>query len=240
MTDPAMPSRILVVCTGNICRSPAAALLLGRRTDDTVTVGSAGTAAVVGHDVSAPMAALLQERGVDTAGFAARAVTAAMVAEAALVVTMTREQRSHVVRLDPRAVRRTFTLLELATLLADAPVTAEPTEDDATRLSRLPDLAASRRGLVLTSRTPLDVPDPFGRPERVYRRTLAAIEPAVEKIARAVHPPSASLGSSWSPHAARAQRKATFPDGSDGPGDAGDAGPGKGRLPRHGVRRRLF
>jgi protein-tyrosine phosphatase len=256
-----MPSRILVVCTGNICRSPAAALLLDRRTDASVTVESAGVAALDGHEISGPMAVLLQERGISTDGFAARTLTPDLVADAALVVTMTRAQRAQTVRLDPRAVRRTFTLLELALLLDGAPHEVRKGEDDAARLALVPDLAASQRRRMLDARTPLDVPDPYGRSERVYRRALEAIESAVEVLARTVHPPSATLGS-WSPNPPTKRPPAAGQAGTAGAtgtsGTAGAAGPGLGehpdgreggidgvgpvrhRTPRHGTRRRLW
>jgi protein-tyrosine phosphatase len=234
-----MTSKILVVCTGNVCRSPAVALLLDRRTDESVVVESAGTAALVGRTVSEPMAVLLQARGLSTDGFAARTATAELVAGADLVITMTRDQRSYVVRLEPRAVRHTFTLLELAALLDGAPVQADADESDSDRLARLPALAASRRTTVIGARRPLDVLDPYRRPERFYRRALAAIEPAVETIAHVVHPPTATLGS-WTPPSVKSPRP-SFPDAPGTPeGEPDDGEPRRNRAPRHGTRRRIL
>ncbi|MBK9697988.1 MAG: hypothetical protein IPO80_11610 [Propionibacteriaceae bacterium] len=64
--------RVLMVCTGNICRSPAAQLLLGSSLADAsdITVASAGTMALVGEPVSAPIGNLLLGRGVDPGAFA--------------------------------------------------------------------------------------------------------------------------------------------------------------------------
>ena len=59
----ASPFSILVVSTGNVCRSPAAERLLQQRLGPTVTVESAGTFGLVGEPIAAPMAQLLAERG---------------------------------------------------------------------------------------------------------------------------------------------------------------------------------
>lgn len=57
---------ILVVCTANICRSPAGqALLAARLTKHNVRIESAGTRALDGNAVDATMARLLQARGID-------------------------------------------------------------------------------------------------------------------------------------------------------------------------------
>ena len=55
------PFSILVVCTGNVCRSPAAERLLASKLGSTVQVASAGTHALVGQPISEPMAALLRD-----------------------------------------------------------------------------------------------------------------------------------------------------------------------------------
>mgnify|MGYP002738687724 CR=1 FL=1 len=50
------PYRILTVCTGNVCRSPAAERLLEHTLNPSVTVRSAGTRALVGEPIHPPMA----------------------------------------------------------------------------------------------------------------------------------------------------------------------------------------
>jgi protein-tyrosine phosphatase len=62
------------------------------------------------------VARLLRGRGVDAGGLTARQLTPELVRAADLVVTMTAEQRAAVVTRVPAAVRRTFTLRELAGL----------------------------------------------------------------------------------------------------------------------------
>ena len=114
------PFAVLTVCTGNICRSPAAERLLAARlgAGSGVAVSSAGVGAVVGAPIPPPMAALLSGAGVSPDGFAARQLTAAMLRDSDLVLVLTRGHRARVVDVYPGAVRRTFTLRELARLAA--------------------------------------------------------------------------------------------------------------------------
>jgi protein-tyrosine phosphatase len=109
---------ILVVCTGNVCRSPAAERLLASKLGPTVHVASAGTRALVGQPISQPMAALLRDSSLEPERFEARRLSEQMLKEADLVLAMTRAQRGLVVELWPAAVRRTFTLREFARLLS--------------------------------------------------------------------------------------------------------------------------
>ena len=83
-----MAYEVLFVCTGNVCRSPAAERLVRRGIDvavggiaglSGVTVSSAGTWALVGEPISPPMAALIAGDGADAKGFAARQLTADIV-----------------------------------------------------------------------------------------------------------------------------------------------------------------
>lgn len=55
---------VLVVCTGNVCRSPMGASLLAEVLPG-VRVGSAGTAALVGHSAPAHAIEVMREIGLD-------------------------------------------------------------------------------------------------------------------------------------------------------------------------------
>ncbi|MGC5614951.1 low molecular weight phosphatase family protein [Georgenia sp. Z1491] len=180
--------QVLTVCTGNICRSPAAERLLRQRlgAGSGVTVRSAGVQAVVGAPIDAPVVELLSARGTDTGDFAARALTERIATSSDVVLTATREHRTAVVDAAPALVRRSFTLRELARLAQDVD------EDDlvaragegaspAARFKALVDLASRHR--VQVPRELDDVPDPYrGSPEE-YRAAIDAVAEAIDAIA---------------------------------------------------------
>lgn len=179
------PFRILAVCTGNVCRSPAVQLLLAHHLGPSVVVESAGTGALVDSPVEPPMAALLDAQGISSAGFAARSVTEDMISRADVVLALTRAHRALVVELVPSAVRRTFTLREFASLLR---AVADPRGTDAAtpgeRLRAMVTLAASNRSRMSGRPQDLDVPDPFGRPVADYEHAMQLIRQAVLTISR--------------------------------------------------------
>jgi len=174
---------VLFVCTGNICRSPAAELLLRAAlgTGTGIETASAGVAALVGEPVAAPMARLLRDEGIQTEGFVARQLDPALARSAALVLTMTTDQRATVVSRAPAAVRRTFTLREFVGLvgLAGTPVEAR---DPGDRLTALVRTATRARGLLAPAAHMHDIEDPYRRTEEVYARVLAQIRHEVADL----------------------------------------------------------
>jgi protein-tyrosine phosphatase len=70
-----MFNRILVVCTGNICRSPMAEALLRTRLGDKFEVASAGTAALIGYPADQMAVAVCTERGLDLSAHRAQQAT---------------------------------------------------------------------------------------------------------------------------------------------------------------------
>ncbi|MDT0165793.1 low molecular weight phosphatase family protein [Actinotalea sp. AC32] len=179
--------RVLAVCTGNICRSPAVERLLAHRLgagSSGVEVASAGVGAVVGATIAPGMTPHLARLGVPTDGFAARQVAERDLASADLVLTMTRAHRTRVVELVPGAVRRTFTLRELARIVAGLDLALLPDGSPAERLAALVPLAAARRRPPATPADD-DVVDPWGGDEGLYARAFAELAPAVDVIADA-------------------------------------------------------
>lgn len=85
---------ILLVCTGNTCRSPMAEVLLRHALDEAkvegVTVSSAGTGAFGGEPASEGSYLVALENGLDLAAHRARPVTREMVAESDLILAMSR------------------------------------------------------------------------------------------------------------------------------------------------------
>ena len=193
-----MTFHILFVCTGNVCRSPAAERLLRRAIDGAgggiaglsgVQVSSAGTSALVGDPVSPPMAALMEAVGVDTTGFAARQLSPALIRAADLIVTMTSSHRRDTVTMVPAAVQRTFVLGELAHMLGGVD-SAEVAAAGGTSGSTSERLRAAIT-IAKRHRTPgvdpaEDIVDPYGRSNSVYATSFAQIQAALEPLLRIV------------------------------------------------------
>jgi protein-tyrosine phosphatase len=116
------PVDVLVVCTGNLCRSPMIATLL-QAAVPSLTVRSAGTAAPVLRPWHPLAIEALTEAGHPVSGKAHR-LRRADVAAARLVLTAEGLHRARAVQLDPSAEDRAFTLLEAARLLRIAPAGA--------------------------------------------------------------------------------------------------------------------
>lgn len=199
---------VLVVCTGNICRSPLAerlgrarvADLLGSGADRLLVV-SAGTRAVVGSAIDPASARALRELGGDPDGFVARQLTDELVASADLTLTMTRDHRREVLARAPRALSRTFTLREAAGLLELVSEDEDDTGTPGERARALVRRMAAARSLRPSGRED-DVLDPIGRPADVHARTGAviaeALDPVVRRLARAVAT-TRDDGTAWVP-----------------------------------------
>ena len=182
------PFRVLVVCTGNVFRSPLAESLLRHRLLEhrqVIRVSSAGTRAVVGVPMAAAVASFLVARGVEPCEAGARRLTKDMVENADLVLGAAREHREAAVRLSPvRALSRAFTFLEFARLVRSED--AAGAVDPAARFAALVQGAAARRGAVSARGGGVDVKDPLGAPPPQMHECLVQIEEAVERIAAPV------------------------------------------------------
>lgn len=154
MGDP--PASVLCVCTANVCRSPAAELLLraglrsrvGPAAEEQVAVASAGTWATPGRPVEPGTAAALRRAGVgagDIAGTVSARLTPAAIAGADLVIASTAEHVRAVWRYQLAARHRTFTLGELVRLVEGVPDADIPAGDAGSRLRALVTRASALR-----------------------------------------------------------------------------------------------
>ena len=91
---------ILLVCTGNTCRSPMAEDILRRvleaRGGSEITISSAGTGAWDGAPVSEGAYLIGIEQGLDLSGHRAQLLNRQMVESADLILTMARHHRARV------------------------------------------------------------------------------------------------------------------------------------------------
>jgi protein-tyrosine-phosphatase len=188
---------VLLVCTGNICRSALGERLgraylgdaLGAAAAD-VHLASAGTRARSGSGVHPDTALVLEGLGGDPAGFTARRLEAAMVTDADLVLTLTREHRRTVLELVPRALSRTFTLREAAALLDVGDGIRPAGEGFGDRARALVAALAAARGR-RSGGADDDIADPMGRPVAAHQEMGQAVAEALLRVLAAlvaVHP----------------------------------------------------
>jgi protein-tyrosine phosphatase len=104
--------RILIVCRGNICRSPTAQYLFQRRTNlRDIEVRSAGLNAVVGSPMDATSLRLLSEKnGVDGSEHRALQLVPSMLLGADLVIGMEKDHLAEMMEVAPEARGKIFLL----------------------------------------------------------------------------------------------------------------------------------
>lgn len=96
---------ILVVCLGNICRSPVGERLLAARLPG-VAVSSAGLGAMVGQPADPETASAAAAADVSVAGHVARQFTGEMARQAELILVMDAEQRRSIAERHPEVSGR--------------------------------------------------------------------------------------------------------------------------------------
>jgi protein-tyrosine phosphatase len=109
-----MFDHILIVCTGNICRSPMAEALLARQLSahPQMSVTSAGIGALVGYPADETAQELLLEQGIDISTHRARQLTGAMLRQVDLVLVMETGQKRAIEMIDPSARGKIYRLGE--------------------------------------------------------------------------------------------------------------------------------
>ncbi len=154
--------RILVVCYGNLCRSPMAEGLLQHRLP-AFEVRSAGTNAV-GDDPPTPLAQEVMRREAEIEISAQRSspLTVAEIAAADHIFTMSDRQARIVAALDPASAARVRLLGAFSPATGDTDVSADPGGD-----------AAGRP----------EIPDPIGGTYEDYAACMSRLAAAADHCA---------------------------------------------------------
>lgn len=111
LLGPGVILSVLVVCTGNSCRSPLAAAFLSQAfTGMPVVVSSAGIAAPVGNPATQFAIAVGKEMGVDLTTHRARQLDKKMIEAADLILVMEQGQRRFILEQMPEAAAKVWLL----------------------------------------------------------------------------------------------------------------------------------
>jgi protein-tyrosine phosphatase len=169
------PLRILVVCTANRCRSPAAEVLLWR------ALVEAGVAAVVrsagfleaGRPVDRTMAGVLAARGINVESHRSTQVDAELLTGFDLILTMERRHARELIVLGGRDLP-VFTLRSFAN--------ARPVEGDAR--DAIARMVRARAGDELAGDDrPDEVADPIGEPASAHRSVVDELTELTRSVA---------------------------------------------------------
>jgi len=143
-----MTQRVLVVCVGNVCRSPIAQALLREQLCN-ASIDSAGIEAPVGQPADPTAVALMRERGFDIEGHRACQLMSSQCRQADLILVMDRAQKRYLEQRYAFLLGRVFRLGEPGS----APGTSPGTSDIG-----------------------FDIPDPYRLTRAAFEQSLQLIE----------------------------------------------------------------
>ncbi|HEX4864930.1 MAG TPA: apolipoprotein N-acyltransferase [Acidimicrobiales bacterium] len=180
-------STILLVCTGNQCRSPMAeAILSGLLAErgSELNVESAGLVSE-GARCPAEVIAVMSPLGYDLSDHRSRTVNASDIAAAGLIIGMTRQHSIDLSLMAPAARLRTFTLWELVRL-GESFGQRSRGESLSEWVSRV----GSDRSRSSALNLPLaeDIADPIGKPMRAYTETRDTLLQLTRRLVDLVQP----------------------------------------------------
>jgi len=180
---------ILVVCTGNICRSPMAEGFLRdaldrRLGDRRPGVSSAGTAGWEGAPAMPESVDAAQGFGVDISQHRGRRITIDMARDADLLLCMASEHRDMIGSAAPDLVDRAFTLKELVRLLE-----ARASGGDEGLMARVRAADEARRASAMAPSRDDDVADPLGQPPEAYRAIAWELHDLIDRLVDGLYGP---------------------------------------------------
>ncbi|OEC84605.1 low molecular weight protein-tyrosine-phosphatase [Acinetobacter sp. YK3] len=100
---------VLVVCVGNICRSPMAEYLI-KQQHPNLRVESAGISGLIGHPVDDKAQLCMQRLDIDMSLHVAKKLNAEHLKQADLILVMSHNQQKHIEQMWPFAKGKIFRL----------------------------------------------------------------------------------------------------------------------------------
>lgn len=139
---------VLLVCTGNSCRSVMAAGLLKKllKAKGNYNIITAGTAAIEGMPPTSEAIQAMSEQNIDVSGHKSSPLTDEMIRQADLILVMEKRHKENILGRSLRAQSKVYLLSEFGRI-------------------------ASEKRLVEP-----DIPDPIGKSLDFYRKTFAVIQ----------------------------------------------------------------